>query len=71
MLHKKAIPVYAILFVGNVGNPFPTNYLILYIRNGVMMGVSDVSYTFVGMWECGNVGMWEYKKVFLTYLYVL
>ncbi len=56
MLHKKAIPVYAILFVGNVGNPFPTNYLILYIQNGVMMGVSDVLDTFVGVWE--------YKKVF-------
>ncbi len=52
---KKAIPVYVILFAGNVGKLFPTNYLILYSKSDVMMGVSDVLDTFVGMWE--------YKKV--------
>lgn len=52
---NKAISVYVILFVGNVGNLFPTNYLILYSKNGVMMRVSDVLYTFVGMWEYGSI----------------
>ena len=61
---KKAIPVYVILFVGNVGNLFPTNYLILYSKNGVMMGVSDVLYTFVGMWECGSIKKY-FKQIYV------
>ena len=60
---NKAIPVYAILFVGNVGNPFPANFLIFYIQNGVMMRVSDALDIFVGVWE--------YKKVFLNiFMYI-
>ena len=34
---KKAIPVYAILYVGNGGNPFPISFLVLYIQKGAIM----------------------------------
>ncbi len=50
--------------VGNVGNLFPTNYLILYSKNGVMMRVSDVLYTFVGMWECGSIKKY-FKRIYV------
>ena len=50
--------------VGNVGSLFPTNYLILYSKNGVMMRVSDVLYTFVGMWECGSIKKY-FKQIYV------
>ena len=50
--------------VADVGSPFPTNYLKPYIENGVMMRVSDVLYTFVGMWECGSIKKY-FKKIYI------
>ena len=32
--------------VADVGSPFPTNYLILYSKKGVITRVSDALYTF-------------------------
>jgi len=50
--------------VGNVGNLFPTNYFKPYIGNSVLMGIFDILYTFVGMWECGSI------KKYIKNLYI-
>ncbi len=60
---KKAIPIYAILFVGDVENLFPTNYLKFYSdENSVIMRIFDILSIFVGIWV-----MRVYKEVFFYY----
>lgn len=60
---KQAIPIYN-PYVGNVGNLFPTNFLKNYIKNGVIMRISDIFYIFVAMWLYGSI-----KKYFKKTLY--
>ena len=55
---------YAVLFVGNVGNPFPTNSVNSYIRNSALMGISGILYIFVGMWECGSIKKY-FKQIYV------
>ena len=54
---------YAVLFVGNVGNPFPTNSVNSYIRNSALMGISGILYIFVGKWECGSIKKYFKKSI--------
>ena len=48
----------------NVGNPFSTYFLKIYIGNGVIMHIPDILYIFVAMWLCGSI-----KKYFKKTLY--